>query len=271
MAERPSYLREAATLPLHQAFVLCGGVAILVGLWRGLFWPLPVVVGLEVLYLLVVPQLPAFRRRCDVEWAQEQARQHALELERVAARLSPIARSRLEGLRRLQGRILDAMKTLPGSAALEQEWAPRLRALMNAALRILVSVDGTRADDRDERSLRADLEELESEVAKLSDGPLKDAKAQRLVLTRKRLGDLGRIREQREAALVQLDTLEDTLQHLLTQGLAARDAAAFGEQLEGLAAQVEAAGETVTALDRFAGTEAELASLRASRSGEKLA
>lgn len=65
--------------------------------------------------------------------------------------------------------------------------------------------------------------------------------------------------------MTQLETLEDLLEDLLSQALAGRDAAAFGERLQGLSAQLDAMGDTVAALDRQAGTSAELAELKATK------
>lgn len=265
MPDKPNYFREAVGLPAHKLLLFVGIVASLGGLWRGHTWPLLVFAAAELFYLLVLPLLPPFRAWIDRRDAEEKAYQRRVDLERIATRLSPNAKARLDGAVRMRGKILDAIKAMSAPDSMERAWKAKLDELMNAALRILVAVDSTRADDRDQRLLDTEIKELEAEVGKLNDGPAKAAKAQRLELLKKRAGGTGLLREQRDAAVTQFETLEDLLKTLLEQALAGRDAAAFGQRLEMLSAQVEAAGETVAALDRHAETASELAALKANR------
>jgi hypothetical protein len=264
MREQPDYFKEAVRNPYHQAILVAGVIAIVAGLWIHTWWPLLLVGIGEVAYLIVVPASPKFRRACDRAAAQEASTQRKVELERVASRLSTAAKSRYDGIQRQRSRILDSMKSLSSSDALGREWELRLDSLCDAALRILVSVDAIRADDRDGRLLQTDVQDLEAETAKLPEGAARAAKLQRLELARKRLAGLGGLKDQREAAVAQLETVEDLLQDLLTKGLSGRDSAAFASRIDALTAQVEAAGESVAALDRAAEGEAELAQLKRS-------
>jgi hypothetical protein len=264
MAEKPNYFKEAIRHPVHQALAAAGVIALVASLWHGVFWPVLFFALAEGAFLAVAPRWPPFRRACDRAAAQEASRQRGLELERIAARLSPTAKSRLDGILRQKTRILDSMKTLSAGDSLGRLWEARLDALGDAALRILVAVDANRADDRHQRALQVDVQELEAEIAGLAEGAAKNAKRQRLELAQKRLGGFSGLRDQREAAIAQLETLEDLLGDLLAQGLSGRDSAAFAERMDALSAQVQAAGESAAALDRAAGSEDELRYLGAS-------
>ncbi|MFN7134876.1 MAG: hypothetical protein ACK4N5_22540 [Myxococcales bacterium] len=259
MNDKPDYYAVARRSPVHGAILFAGIIASIAGLFRGTWWPFAFFAVVELVYFFVVPATPWYRRKVDVEHAEELLRQRALELERIANALSPNAKSRLNGIVRLKGKILDSLKTLGEKTSLETEWTVRLDGLVNAALRILVAVDGTRADDRDARHLESQIKELHAELARLNDGPAKAAKQQRLEVLQRRSGGLGFTREQREAAIVQLETIEDLLQEMLATGLSGRDAGAFGERIGKLQAQIEAATESVGALDRHAELQAELA------------
>ncbi len=265
MSDQPGYLAVALGLPVHKALLLAGALGAAVGLWRGSWAFLFLFLAVEALYLLVLPLLPGFRRWVDRGRAAEAAHRAAVDLERVAARLSPNAKSRLDGVVRTREKILDAVKALSAPEPMQREWRARLDELVNASLRILVAIDGTRADERDARLLDSEIADLRAELAKLPEGPAKAAKAQRLEVLERRSGGRGKLAEQREAAVTQLETLEDLLKELQDQALAGRDSAAFGEQLTRLSAQVEAAGETVAALDHAAATSSELAMLRAGK------
>ncbi len=261
MREQPDYFKEAVRHTYHQVILVAGLMAMVAGLWHHAWWPFLLVAVVEVAYLLVMPASPQFRRTCDRAAAREASYQRKVDLERIATRLSTAAKSRYDGVLRQRSRILDAMKTLSSSDPLGSEWEARLDSLGNAALRILVSVDANRADDRQGRLLQADVEELEAQIAKLPEGPPRAAKQQRLELARKRLSSQGALKDQREAAVAQLETIEDFLQDLLAKGLSGRDSAAFAARIDALTAQAEAAGESVAELDRSAEDEAELAQL----------
>jgi len=275
MADKPNYLREAARLPAHKLCVVLGIVATVLGLtrachgnvclWPGSLWPLGLFVVAEVIFLVVLPALPGFRAYIDRLKAEEEAHRRAVDLERIATRLSPTAKSRLDGVMRLRGRILDSLKTMSAPDSMQREWQVKLAELTSASLRILVAVDNTRIDDRDTRLLDSEIKELTAELAGLADGPAKSAKVQRLEVLRKRAGGSGVVKEQPEAAVTQFEIIEDLLKTLLDQALVGRDSAAFGGRLQSLQTQIEAAGETVAALDRGAETAAELAALKAAK------
>lgn len=265
MREKPNYLKEAAAHPWNRAALLTAAVASVVGFWQGTPWVLVACVAAEALYLIVVPLLPSFRRACDRELETQRARRRALELEQIASRLSPNAKSRLDGIVRTREKILDSMRSLAEARSLEQQWIGRLDALVRSALRILVSVDSTRADERDRRFHESEVKQIETEIARLpEDSAARAAKAQRLELAKKRLSSFAKLQDQREATIAQLETIEDMLQDLLAQCLAGRDADAFAGRIDALAAQISAAGESVAELDRYAEAEAELAALKTS-------
>jgi hypothetical protein len=265
MREKSNYLKEAAAHPTHRLFLIVAAIASVAGLWRGSAWPLVLFAIAEALVLLVVPRLPAFRQSCDQRHAEEREHQRRVELEQIASRLSPNAKSRLDGIVRTRNQILDSLRTLSESRALEATWAPRLASIESAALRILVSVDSTRADARDRRFLESDVKELEAKVAAMPEGAARAAQAQRLELARRRVADQAKIEDQRQAAIAQLETIEDLLQDLLSRGLAGRDSEAFAGRIDGLALQIDASSESVASLDRHAETEAELAALKSGR------
>jgi hypothetical protein len=225
-------------------------IALVASLWHGVFWPVLFFALAEGACLAMAP-----RRSCDRAAAQEANRQRRLELERIAPRLSPAAKSRLDGSLRQTTRIPDSMKTLSAGDSLGRLLEARLDALGDAALRILMAVDSNRADDRHLRALQVDVQELEAEIAGLAEGAAKNAKRQRRELAQKRLGGFSGLRDQPEAAIAQFETIEGLLGDLLAQGLSGRDGAAFAERMDALSAQVQAAGESAAALDRAAGSE----------------
>jgi hypothetical protein len=265
MDEKPNYFRVATGLPAHGVVLVFGTIGSLVGLFRGLYWPLLLFGAAEAFYLLILPSLPPFRSFVDARAAAEKAHRLAVDLERIAGKLSPNAKSRLDALNRTRDRILDALRAMGAPQDMERQWRARLDEVAGAALRLLVAVDSTRVDDRDQRLLDSEVRELHEEIAKGGDGPAKAARQQRLELLEKRAGGTGLLKEQRDAAVVQFETLEDLFKELSVQALAGRDAQAFSQRLQGLQAQIDAASQTVAALDRHAATSSELAELKVTR------
>jgi hypothetical protein len=265
MADKPNYLKEALALNAHKLLLLAGVVISVGGLWRGSVVPLLLFAVAEGFYVLVLPALPGFRAFVDRAHAEEAAHRFAVDLERIASKLSPNAKSRLDGVNRMRSKILDALRAMNAPDSMARDWQVKLDELSSAALRILVAVDGTRVEGRDQRFLESQIKELEAEVAQASAGPARSAKEQRLDLLRKRAGGTDLLKEQREAAVTQFETLEDLLKELQDQALAGRDAAAFGQRLGTLQAQIDAVGETVGALDRHREISSELAPFKADK------
>lgn len=261
---KPDYFREALAHPLHQAALGLLALVLLACLWRRL-WPLALLaIAAEGLYLAIAPRLPAFRRLCDERQAREYAKKRAAMLDQIAARLSANAKARYDGVCRVRGKVLDTLRAQPSPETLEALWAPRLKMLTEWALRLLVSIDATRADARDRRSLESEIELLEREIAALDEGSATLAlKRQKLALTRGRLDRFAKVRDQREAAIVQLEIIEGLMEDLLAKGLSSHDEDAFATQLEQLSSQVEALGDSLGSMAQDESAAYELASLKA--------
>lgn len=244
--DRPDYFHEALTHPLHKTALGLLAIALVACLWRRL-WPLALLmIAAEGIYLAIAPRLPAFRRLCDDKRAREYERKRAAMLEQIASRLSTNAKARYDGVLRVRGKILDTLRTQPNPEVLEALWMPRLKLLAEWALRLLVSIDATRADSRDQRALEGEVELLEREIGALGEGSATLAvKRQKLAMTRDRLQRFAKLKDQREAAIVQLEIIEALMDDLLAKGLASHDEDAFASQLELLSGQVEALGDSL--------------------------
>src|SRR5207237_7449198 len=129
-------------------------------------------------------------------------------------RLSPNADSRLRGLERLRE---TALAQLP--PPLRERWAPRLTELVEAAAQLLLWLD---ANPPPRSPPGPDMEKLRAELAAAPPGPAREAKEQRLALLEARAGRAPQLAEQRQAAVVQLDTLQDLLEDLAAAPLEGR-------------------------------------------------
>lgn len=260
----PDYFHEAITHPLHRTALGVLVIALALCLWRRLWILAVLAIAAEVLYLAIAPRLGAFRRLCDEKQAREHAKKRAAMLEQIASRLSSNAKARYEGVLRVRGKILDTLRAQQNPEVLESLWTPRLKMLTEWALRLLVSIDATRADTRDLRALESEAELIEREIGALSEGSATLAvKKQKLALTRSRLDRFAKLKDQREAAIVQLEIIEGLMDDLLAKGLSGHDEGAFASQLELLSGQVEALGDSLGNIAQEERAAYELASLKA--------
>ncbi|MDR0966052.1 MAG: hypothetical protein LBM75_06065 [Myxococcales bacterium] len=244
--ETPNYRRELFDHPLHKTALAILAVLVLVCLWRRL-WPIALILAMaEVLFLLIVPRLPGFRRTCDARQASDVASKRAAMLDQIASRLSMNAKARYDGLLRSRAKLLDVLRAQPSPDVLEALWTPRLTRLCDWALRLLVSIDATRADAHDQRALESEAEQLVRDIDALEQGSAtRTLKAQKLEMTRGRLDRFSKIKDQRDAAIVQVEIIEGLLDELLAKGLASHDESAFCAQLELLRGQVDALGDSL--------------------------
>ena len=92
------------------------------------------------------------------------------------------------------------------------------------------------------------MEKLRAELAAAPPGPAREAKEQRLALLEARAGRAPQLAEQRQAAVVQLDTLQDLLEDLAAAPLEGRDPVALSGRLTEIEALTGAARESIAAL-----------------------
>lgn len=257
-----SYVKEALSEPMH---ALCLPAALLLAAYAvfsarpGL---LAVAAAIEGSFLLVYPLLPVFRRKCQAAWARDDAQGRRDQLQRLSQGLGENARARLHSLERHRDAILNQLAAWPEGQSLQAAWSPRLEELIAAGLRILLAVDAAAPNPRAAGFDGGEIARLEQELAGAHPGPARDAKAQRLELLKARAGRGPNLAEQREAAVVQFDTLEDLLEDLERAALEGRDAAAFGARLSQVNALVEAARQSVAALEAHQPAAGELAEAR---------
>ncbi len=261
---RPSYLKAAINHPMHRTLLGVLIVLLAICLWRRLWSLAFLLIAAEGLYLFLAPRLSPFQKACDDQNARVEAQKRAATLDQIASRLSTNAKARYDGVQRVCGKFLDTLRAQPSPEALEALWTPRLRTLSEWALRLLVSIDATRADSRDQRALEREIESLEREIAELAEGSATQAaKQQKLALTRSKLERFAKVKDQREAAIVQLEIIEGVLDDLLAKGLSGHDEAAFGAQLELLSGQVDALGDSLSGMARQQSDAYALDSLKA--------
>ncbi|MBN1206990.1 MAG: hypothetical protein JXB05_19050 [Myxococcaceae bacterium] len=251
MADSPSFIKAAFMLPANLVGLLTAGASsVLTG------EPLPALValGVEGLYLGIVPSLKRFQRAVRAKGGgEESAEAGRKQVDSLLVELAPSQREHYQALVGLKEKILENYRRLPGGKVLAADSEPRLDALLTSFLRLVSALNHHRTylNSADREQLERDLRELEAEVEQEANPRLKDVKAKRLEILRKRVGRFEQAGDSREVVSHQLAGIEDLLRLTHEQSITIRDPETVNRQLDVVSAEVQATDETVREMERF--------------------
>lgn len=246
----PSYLKTALLMPANLFALAAGGVASLV---MGDWVPLAAAGGASALYLALLSTMPSFRQAVRARAAQLDEVAGEDELDALLNELAPSQRQHYQELVALKDRILDSYRKMPGGRVLVASSERRLEGLLTSFLRLVGTLNSYRrwlsATDRE--AIAQELAQLEREVAEEKNERLRDVKARRVEILKKRVQRFVQAEESREVVSHQLAGIEDVLRLTHEQSIAIRDPEVVSRQLDALTAEVAATEETVREMEHF--------------------
>lgn len=250
MADSPSFIKAAFLLPANLVGLLTAGAS---ALMTGDPLPALVAVGVEGLYLGIVPSMKRFQRAVRARGGEDAAEPGSKEVDTLLAELAPSQREHYQALVGLKEKILENYRRLPGGKVLATDSSPRLDALLTSFLRLVAALNHHRTylNSTDRQQLEKELRELEAEAAQEANPRLKDVKEKRLEILRKRLGRFQQAGESREVVSHQLAGIEDLMRLTHEQSITIRDPETVNRQLDVVSAEVQATDETVREMERF--------------------
>jgi hypothetical protein len=248
----PNFVLAALVMPANVFGLLAGGVAaVLLGDWV----PLAAAGGASALYLSLLFMAPSFRRAVRANFEAQQLTDLAASSEREALLedLAPSQRQHYETLRHLRDDILARYQKVPGGRVLAASSSPRFDALLTSFLRLVSTLNGYRQflSAADRKALELEVAQLEREVATETNEKLREVKARRVDLLKRRVQRFVQAEESREVVSHQLASIEDMLRLTHEQSIAIRDPEIVGRQIEALTAEVAATEETVKEMEQF--------------------
>lgn len=249
MADSPSFIKAAFLLPANLVGLFTAGAS---ALMTGEPLPALVALGVEGLYLGIVPSMRRFQRAVRARGGEE-AESARKEVDALLAELAPSQREHYQALVGLKEKILENYRRLPAGKVLATDSEPRLNALLTSFLRLVAALNHHRTylNSTDREQLEKELRELEAEVAQEANPRLKDVKEKRLEILRKRLGRFQQAGESREVVSHQLAGIEDLMRLTHEQSITIRDPETVNRQLDVVSAEVQATDETVREMERF--------------------
>jgi hypothetical protein len=250
--KKRSSLRAALSMPANFFALAAGGVAsVAMGDWV----PFAAAAGGSFVYSVMLSLLPSFRRavRANLEAQVNSDVASPEELEALVAELAPSQRQHYEVLRELRDRILQSYGKMPGGRVLVASSERRLEALLTSFLRLVATLNSYRKflNATDRKGIEEELRALEAEVTGEKNERLKEVKARRVEILKKRVARFVQAEESREVVSHQLASIEDVLRLTHEQSIAIRDPEVVSRQLEALTAEVTATEETVREMESF--------------------
>jgi hypothetical protein len=219
--------------------------------------PLPFVaaLGLELIYLGTVPNLPGFKRLVRRQRQADRLSGQLEQLGKMLDELSPNQREYYFSLRELRDKILENYRRLPGGGGLAETSSGRVDGLLVSFVRLLATLNNYRRylNNVDRKALERELAELRVELGGGEAGAekLKEIKQRRVEILEKRLERFDRAAGSRELISHQLASIEDFMRLLHEQSITLRDPQTVGPQLEGVSAEIQATDETVREMEGF--------------------
>ncbi len=251
MADSPSFIKAAFMLPANLVGLFTAAAS---SLMTGEPLPALVALGVEGLYLGVVPSMKRFQRAVRAKGGGEESPDAARkQVDSLLTELAPSQREHYQVLVGLKEKILENYRRLPGGKVLAADSEPRLDALLTSFLRLVAALNHHRTylNSGDREQLEKELRELEAEVAQEANPRLKDVKEKRLEILRKRVSRFEQAGESREVVSHQLAGIEDLMRLTHEQSITIRDPDTVNRQLEAVSAEVQATDETVREMERF--------------------
>ncbi len=247
-----NYLKAALLMPANLFALGAGAVASgLIGDWT----PLAAAAGASGIYLAFLSVIPSFRRLVASNYdAQELLEPGSPQArEQLVNELAASQREHWLSLNELKDKILANYRLLPGGRVMAASSEGRLDGLLTSFLRLLATLNSYRKylNTADRKAIEVELKALEAEVAQETNLRLKDVKARRVEIMKKRAYRFAQAEESREVVSHQLASIEDVLRLTHEQSIAIRDPDAVERQLEALTTEVEATEETVREMERF--------------------
>jgi hypothetical protein len=258
---KPSSLKAALLMPANLFALAAGGVAAVL---LGDIVPLVAAGGASVAYLTFLSTMPSFRRAVRAN-SEAQTSAEVASPEEEEALLSALAPSQKEHygqLKALKARILEEYGKLPGGGVLQASSEARLDMLLTSFLRLVTTLNSYRRflSAADKRAVEEELAALTAEVEGERNERLREVKARRVDILKKRLARFVQADESREVVSHQLASIEDLLRLTHEQSIAIRDPQSVTRQLDALAAEVAATEETVRDMESFLLVTEELSS-----------
>jgi len=247
-----NFTREAFLHPLNMGLLFTSAMAAFflsdVGQLSSIIFTL--VLGMELIYLGVVPHLPLFQK--NIRQHRMRKRNDALEERLIFQELPQSEQKRFLVLKHLSKLIAENFDKMPySSQGLLENIRKKVQKLLSNYLTLLdMNKRYTSYSDQTlEENLKAEIENEEQVISQTLSERLRNTKKRRVAILKKRLREYKTATEKSMICETHLETIEDAIRYIYEQSMTMNDPKEIGFQLDNLLADVEETSEIIRDLD----------------------
>ncbi|TVQ67010.1 MAG: hypothetical protein EA360_03800 [Balneolaceae bacterium] len=207
--------------------------------------------GMELIYLGVVPKLPAYQKNVRLK---KQSRQSAGNSEKeLFFRLETRAQKRFLMLKHIAKEIRHNFKTLPFSTgSMLEHIEKKIEDLLNSYL-ILLDMERRYSiyiHSEVEKEIKSELEKEEELLNGIDSETLKKTRERRISILKKRLRKFDLAKEKYLISETHLETIEDAIRYIYEQSMTLTSAEEVGTQLDHLLTEMEETTQLIDEMDQ---------------------
>lgn len=248
-----NYTKEAFLHPVNLVCLLAGTVAALVMSDVSLVSNaiLTFTFGMELIYLGVVPKLPAYQKNVHLKKSREESDVNTDK--QLFYQLDTRSQKRFLVLKHITKEVKSNFDTLPySSKSMLQHIEKKMEDLLSTYLTLL---DMNRRfhiymNSEVEEEIRNEVEEQETELETIDSETLKKTRERRLKILNKRLSKFDVAKEKYLICETHLETIEDAIRFIYEQSMTMPNAEDVGNQLDHLLSEMEETTHIIEELDQ---------------------
>lgn len=247
-----NFTKEAFLHPVNLVCLLVGTITALVFSNVGLISNaiLAFAFGVELMYLGIVPKLPAFQKSMKLKKRKEQADESNDKV--IFYQLDARSQKRFLVLKHITKEVKQNFDTLPyTSKGMLEHIENKVEDLLSTYLTLL---DMNRRfqiymNSEVEEEIRREVEEQENDLETIDSEKLKKTRQRRLSILNKRLNKFDVAKEKYLICETHLETIEDAIRYIYEQSMTMPNAEDVGTQLDYLLSEMEETTNIIEELD----------------------
>lgn len=248
-----NFTKEAFLHPVNLVCLLVGTVAALVLSDFGLISNaiLGFAFGMELIYLGIVPKLPAYQKSVKLKKRREQSDESNDKI--IFYQLDARSQKRFLVLKHITKEVEQNFDTLPyTSKGMLEHIQKKMEDLLSTYLTLL---DMNRRfqiymNSEVEDEIRREVEEQENTLETIDSEKLKKTRERRLSILNKRLSKFDVAKEKYLICETHLETIEDAIRYIYEQSMTMPNAEDVGTQLDHLLSEMEETTNIIEELDQ---------------------
>jgi hypothetical protein len=247
-----NFTKEAFLHPVNLVCLLVGTITALVLSDVGLISNaiLAFTFGVELMYLGIVPKLPAFQKSIKLKKRKEQSDESNDKV--IFYQLDARSQKRFLVLKHITKEVKQNFDTLPyTSKGMLEHIEKKMEDLLSTYLTLL---DMNRRfqiymNSEVEEEIRREVEEQENDLETIDSEKLKKTRQRRLSILNKRLNKFDVAKEKYLICETHLETIEDAIRYIYEQSMTMPNAEDVGTQLDYLLSEMEETTNIIEELD----------------------